>query len=479
MKNFITNAQETTLKKRLETLINHSQELKFLVGFFYFSGWQSLIDSLQKNPDSRLKILVGLSVDKIISQSFNAQKLMLELPIDDSNDSNEDRFQHFLISLTNGINQPNRDNETFYKQVEFFIECLENGRLQLRKTEQPNHAKLYLFCLQQQGIELVNQNGCFITGSSNLTDAGLANQQEFNVEIKDYGFETAEQYFDELWENAFVISEDDEYKGKIIDFFNNKSICANITPYEAYALVLKTYLDLQQAKEISPRIEQILDNNGFEKYQYQLDAVRQAVGIINNYNGVIIADVVGLGKSVIASMIAKHYDKRGLLICPPALMGDSHNKDSGWYEYLQKFELFNWDIISVGKIDELAENRDLLDSYDMVIVDEAHRFRNQDSQAYASLANICRNKKVVLLTATPFNNSPADIFALLKLFVVPKSSDMTLDGDLDKLFSHFNSEFKKLSNLLRDLASQDSDKANKAVIQFITRFSQSRQRQSQ
>nr|MBS9780587.1 DEAD/DEAH box helicase family protein [Moraxellaceae bacterium] len=470
MKNFITNAQEATLKKRLETLINHSQELKFLVGFFYFSGWQSLIDSLQKNPDSRLKILVGLSVDNIISQSFNAQKVTVELPIDDRNDSNDERFQHFLTSLTNGINQPNRDNETFYQQVEFFIECLENGRLQLRKTEQPNHAKLYLFCLQQQGIELVNQNGCFITGSSNLTDAGLANQQEFNVEIKDYGFETAEQYFDDLWENAFIISEDDEYKGKIIDFFNNKSLCANITPYEAYALALKTYLDLQQAKEISPRIEQILDNNGFEKYQYQLDAVRQAVGIIDNYNGVIIADVVGLGKSVIASMIATHYQKRGLLICPPALMGDSHNKDSGWYEYLQKFELFNWDIVSVGKIDELAERRDLLDSYDMVIVDEAHRFRNQDSQAYASLANICRNKKVVLLTATPFNNSPADIFALLKLFIVPKSSDMTLDGDLDKLFSHFNSEFKKLSNLLRDLASQDSDKANKARKDYKKRF---------
>ncbi len=470
MKNFITNAQEATLKKRLETLINHSQELKFLVGFFYFSGWQSLIDSLQKNSDSKLKILVGLSVDKIISQSFNAEKITLEVPIDDSNDSYDNRFQNFLTSLSNGINQPNRDNETFYQQVEFFIECLENGRLQLRKTEQPNHAKLYLFCLHQQGIELVNQNGCFITGSSNLTNSGLANQQEFNVEIKDYGFATAEQYFDELWEKAFIISEDDEYKDKIIDFFKNKSLFANVTPYEAYALVLKTYLDLQQAKEISPRIERILDNNGFEKYQYQLDAVQQAVGIIDNYNGVIIADVVGLGKSVIASMIAIHYDKRGLLICPPALMGDSHNKDSGWYEYLQKFELYNWDIISVGKIDELAERRDLLDSYDMVIVDEAHRFRNQDSGAYASLANICRNKKVVLLTATPFNNSPADIFSLLKLFIVPKSSDMTLDGDLDTLFRHFNSEFKQLSNLLRNLSSQDSDKANKARKDYQKRF---------
>ncbi len=113
MKNFITNAQQATLKKRLETLISHSQELKFLVGFFYFSGWQSLIDSLQKNPDSTLKILVGLSVDNIISQSFNAQKLTVELPIDDRNDSNDDRFQHFLTSLANGINQPNRDNEIY------------------------------------------------------------------------------------------------------------------------------------------------------------------------------------------------------------------------------------------------------------------------------------------------------------------------------------------------------------------------------
>ncbi len=135
MKNFITNAQEATLKKRLETLINHSQELKFLVGFFYFSGWQSLIDSLHNNPDSKLKILVGLSVDKIISQSFNAQKLTIELPIDDSNDTNDERFNHFLTSLKNAINQPERDNQTFYQQVEFFLECLENGRLQAQSRQ--------------------------------------------------------------------------------------------------------------------------------------------------------------------------------------------------------------------------------------------------------------------------------------------------------------------------------------------------------
>ncbi len=470
MKNFITNAQEANLKKRLEALINHSQELKFLVGFFYFSGWQSLIDSLQKNPDSRLKILVGLSVDNIISQSFNSNKLTLEIPIDDSNDSNDERFQHFLTSLTNGINQPSRDNETFYQQVEFFIECLENGRLQLRKTEQPNHAKLYLFCLQQQGIDAVHQNGSFITGSANLTNAEPSYHQDFNVEIQDYGFETAEAYFDDLWEHAFVITENEVYKQQVLDFLRNESLFAHVTPYEAYALVLKTYLDVQNAKQISPRIEQILERNGFEKYQYQLDAVRQAVGIIDNYNGVIIADVVGLGKSVIASMIAKHYNQRGLLICPPGLMGDVSQQDSGWYGYKKDFELYDWDIRSVGKIDELAENRELLDSYDMVIVDEAHRFRNQDSQAYASLANICRNKKVVLLTATPFNNSPSDIFALLKLFLVPKSSDMTFDGDLDTLFGDFNCDFKKLSKLLRDLSSQDFSKVNKATSEYHKRF---------
>jgi len=95
-------------------------------------------------------------------------------------------------------------------------------------------------------------------------------------------------------------------------------------------------------------------------------------------------------------------------------------QNSGWYEYWNKFKLYDWDIESTGNLEAVAESiRKNNLEYEVVIVDEVHNFRNQDTEAYEALANICRGRQVILLTATPFNNSPADIFSLLKLFIVP------------------------------------------------------------
>ena len=108
------------------------------------------------------------------------------------------------------------DTQEFYEQVDFFIHLLENGQLQIRKTFDPNHAKLYLFRLDEAGQSLVNAPGRFITGSSNLTRSGLLGQHEFNVEIGDYGWIDAEAYFDNLWNTAIPISELNERREQII-----------------------------------------------------------------------------------------------------------------------------------------------------------------------------------------------------------------------------------------------------------------------
>ena len=125
---------------------------------------------------------------------------------------------------------------------------MEEGRLQIRKTFDPNHAKLYLFCLDKTGQSLVNSPGRFITGSSNLTRNGLLGQCEFNVEIGDYGWEDAEAYFDNLWDTAIVISELNELRDQIIRIIRRQTQVAEVTPFEAYTMVLKTYLDLMEQK---------------------------------------------------------------------------------------------------------------------------------------------------------------------------------------------------------------------------------------
>lgn len=452
--NFITNSGDKTLKSRMIDIISCSEELKFLVGFFYFNGWQEIYETLQKLPNTKLKILVGLQVEQLLHQ-------LVEHDIHKENASQNEIVADFFNSNRLALNDKNQDNEIFYTQIEFFLKMLIEGRLDIRKTKNPNHAKLYIFKYGEEFKKI--GNGSFITGSSNFTQAGLSGgkfgQDEFNVEIKDYGFEDAEKYFDELWENSIKITEVPERKQILIDLIQHKTQVASVTPFEAYVLVLKTYLDLQQTKMLRPETERILEEIGFKKFQYQLDAVNQALNIINEHNGVIIADVVGLGKSVIASLIAKNLGVRGMIICPPGLMGDPYEK-TGWHGYVNDFQLYNWKVESRGILEKLSETID--ENIEVIIVDEAHYFRNQDTADYEYLWSICKDRKVILLTATPFNNSPEDIYALLNLFIVPGHSSITLDNDLKQKFSSYNYQYKWISEIMKNHNSKDAPKKAKA-----------------
>ncbi len=461
--NFITNNKEKqkTLKTRINTLISICDELKFLVGFFYFSGWEELYKNLKNNSDIKLKLLVGLQVDKLLSQ-------IVEHSEQEKGLSADDQFSRFMTSMGFAINSEQMDTEEFYNQVSFFLEMIENQRLIIRKTANPNHAKLYLFKLNEEQSNIQDAKGQFITGSSNLTRAGLEGQDEFNVEIKDYGFENAEEYFDELWDKSIPITEIEDRREFLIKFIQHRSQAATVTPFEAYMLILKTYLDLQQQKQISPSVENLLSENGYTKYSYQTDAANQALSIIEEYNGVIIADVVGLGKSVIAAMIAKNIGKRGMVICPPGLIGDRQAK-TGWWGYLNDFKLHDWEVNSRGKLIEISENindRDI----EIIVVDEAHYFRNQDTADYEALLNICRDRQVILLTATPFNNSPADIFSLLKLFIVPGKSGITIEDNLEGIFNGYNYRFKQLSEIIKYAYSKNEKKRESAEKNYIKMF---------
>ncbi|MBT9538196.1 MAG: DEAD/DEAH box helicase family protein, partial [Nitrospirae bacterium] len=219
---------------------------------------------------------------------------------------------------------------------------------------------------------------------------------------------------DALWDEAVKITEDDAIKRRLIEVVEKQTLVKDITPFEAFVLVLKTYLDSYEQKEVGPSLIKILEENGYKRYQYQLDAVKQALAVIEKNNGVIIADVVGLGKTIIACAVARELKKRGIIICPPGIVGDK-NKNSGWMKYTEEFQLYDWEVRSLGDLENITDFVNKAKDIEVVIVDEAHRFRNQDTKDYEYLKNICRNKIVILLTATPFNNRPGDILSLLKL----------------------------------------------------------------
>ncbi|MCX8125485.1 MAG: helicase, partial [Spirochaetes bacterium] len=132
---------------RLQQLIHQSQELKFLVGFFYFSGIKELYKSLLNNPTVKLNILVGLGVDVINYQLIEC------IDSNGGNLSNDAITQKFFDSIKKSINSDEFDTKDFYTQFRFFINLIKNGNCNIRKTVKPNHAKLYIFKLKPDQVK--------------------------------------------------------------------------------------------------------------------------------------------------------------------------------------------------------------------------------------------------------------------------------------------------------------------------------------
>ncbi|HPO89511.1 MAG TPA: DEAD/DEAH box helicase [Victivallales bacterium] len=160
--------------------------------------------------------------------------------------------------------------------------------------------------------------------------------------------------------------------------------------------------------------------------------------ILEEYGGVFISDVVGLGKTYISAMLAGQIDGRTLVIAPPVLL-DKSNPGS-WLNVFSDFRI-PADFESIGKLDEILRNG--TEKYKNIIIDEAHRFRTESNLTYEQLAEICRGKRVILVTATPYNNSPKDILNQIKLFQKARRSTIPNLPDLEGFFNGLDKKLKK------------------------------------
>jgi len=453
----ITNiSEENSLLTRLDHLIAESEEMRVLVGFFYFWGIGALHGGLSKNKDFKVKILVGLEAEE------HAGKIVEFAGEQNQETTDEERRSHFLASLRSVMRSREIDTQKYYERVSLFIDLVRSGQIEIKKTREPNHAKLYHYALKKDLAQTLDRKYCWITGSSNMTRPGLLEQNELNVQLLDFGGEEAKQFFDALWKTAVPLTDDPDTKKKIIEMVDgDESLLADVSPFEAYALVLKNYLEHRDLFDRTPSIERVLsepkDDEDERKYRplsFQVDAVNQALSILREYNGVIIADVVGLGKSVMGSVLGRVNGKRGIVIAPPGLVGDQ-NTGTGWWGYLEDFGLNDWRAVSRGKMDEVLDLVNRQRDFKLVVIDEAHYFRNQDSEDYHYLSQICRGKQVVLMTATPYSNRPSDMLALLKLFTPARQSLLTPDGNLEALFRGYQIQYNRVDYVLKHLENPE------------------------
>lgn len=418
---FITNEKDKSLLERFRILINDCECFDALVGYFFISGFYRLYPSLEKTD--KVRILIGLKTDKRTYDLLEEAKQQ-ELPLNTHAETKKQMPDQILDEF-----EVSEDSEKIEKGVHKFIEWIRNGKLEIKAypTEKV-HAKLYVMTFKKGDRD----KGRVITGSSNFSQSGLVDNLEFNVELKNPSdYEFALNQFNSLWENAVDVS--DIY----VDTIEKKSPYAEFTPYELYLKFLYEYFkrELRAGQGID-----LYKPQGFKTLEYQSDAVSNAKRILEEYGGVFLSDVVGLGKTYMASMLAQQIDGRNLVLAPPALL--DRNNPGSWPNIFEDFQIRQSRFESIGKLDQLLKAD--LSKYQNVFIDEAHRFRTEATTSYEKLARICRGKRVILVTATPLNNSPKDILSQIKLFQKGRKSTIPNLQDLESFFNRLDRKVRKL-----------------------------------
>lgn len=420
---FFTNEPERNLNDRFNKILKRdTQFFDALVGYFRASGFYLLQDAL--NNVEKTRILIGINTDEQVLKMYKESQMTIE----EINFNTYDTKINYKNKLKKEFDNSD-DSEIIENGVHKFIDLLKKGKLELRVyTKQPIHAKVYIMRNYSECADY----GKVITGSSNFSYNGLVNNLEFNVELKNHAdVEFAYNKFESLWKDSVDVSQE------CIDTIEKETWIKNdITPYEMYLKFLYEYFKEEINDDMSFKFhtdEYSID--GFRPLQYQMDAVIQAKKMIEKHNGVFISDVVGLGKTYMCALLANELIGGKLFLVPPVLV-------DYWRKVLRSFGVRNFEVYSNGNLRKICEEK-LYKDKNYIFVDEAHKFRNDNTDNYTNLYEICTNKKVVLITATPQNNYITDIANQLYLFESKTNSTIPGIRKLEQFFLNLKSEVNK------------------------------------
>ena len=413
---FIDNRNGNTLAQALSSALDMSElqvgesterpdQVRIASAFFSPTGFAHIADHLKQVQDVRL----------LLGTDFKIGAPEIHKRLDETSASFERRrIDAGLHRLAKGLEQE-RDhlpfNRTNGAALTKLIAALRAGNLEVRRYEKSFlHAKAYIFT----NLDVSNSKPQgIIVGSSNLTGAGLTQNLELNLgHFESPIAQEAEQWFDDLWE------ESEHYD--LAELF--EVVIQPRSPWEIFLRVLWQLYGDEVADDA--KADDNLPLTSFQKH-----GVARALRLIRETGGVIVADEVGLGKTFIAGEILQIYlerRQRALLICPASL------RDSTWRQFLTRYQLFI-ECLSFEQLandeqlkDKLRPNADQqhlqrqLNEYQLVIVDEAHNYRNPDAPTRAAaLRSLLFGKRrdLLLLTATPVNNSLWDLYHLLRFFL--------------------------------------------------------------
>ncbi len=400
MPTIFDNIQEKllpTLQKALEV----AYRADFCIGYFNLLGWRHLSDYIDRftgGEENCCRILIGMTqiqVDWRVRYGLEQERI-LDGKAKKQHEKNI--AEEFRLQLVRTL--PTNESEKYLKQL---VQQLKAEKIQIKLfLKYPLHAKLYLAYRQDK----FNPQLSYL-GSSNLTYSGLAGQGELNIDVETKeANEKLKQWFEERWNTRDCI----DISNSLIEVIEQSWVEQVVTPYEVY---LKIAYHLSQDARIS--LDEFMIPREFRKtlFSYQATAIQLAARHLERRGGVLLADVVGLGKTLMATVLAKIFEDvhrlETLIICPKNLMTmwKTHYCD----RYLK--------MAHVLSISEVIKTLPELKRYHLVIIDESHNLRNQEGKRYQAIRKYLfdNDSKVILLSATPYNKTYLDLASQLALFI--------------------------------------------------------------
>jgi superfamily II DNA or RNA helicase len=404
------NISGDKLATALKNTLKGANRADFCIGYLNLRGWDLLLESVDALPGGHLderfdddaaykaRVLIGMQKHpREALEDYYAFKKR-EISNEKAVKLKKEMADEFRNQLT--IGRPNNRDEMTLKQL---CRQLKTGQVVVKlHLSFPLHAKLYLAYRQDYNSPIIGY-----LGSSNLTFSGLSKQGELNVDVteKDAG-QKLETWFQNRWDDRYSVDISCEL-AKIID-----ESWARELPLKPYYVYMKIAWHLSQ--EARAGLAEFSVPKPFRKVllPFQQNAVQVAARCLHKRGGVMIGDVVGLGKTISATALAKMFEDdfgyQTLIICPP-------NLREMWNDYKLEYGL-RAEIISLGEVqNKLKHTR----PFRMVIIDESHNLRNRDGRRYRVIREYLyqSGSKVILLTATPYNKSYFDMGSQLRLFL--------------------------------------------------------------
>ncbi len=402
MPRIFDNISETLLPALQETL-GLCERADFCVGYFNLRGWRPLHDNIEKwhgGEGHCCRLMVGMQqmpqdqLRRVMSPTASGEQIDQATAIA----LKKKLAQEFRDQLTVGI--PTNADEAGLRRLAAQIAA---GKVVVKLfLRHPLHAKLYLLFRQDP----LNPKIGYL-GSSNLTMAGLSRQGELNVDVLDHdACDKLAKWFEDRWNDRFCVDISEE----LIEIIN--SSWARPEPLPPYHIYVKMAYHLSQEARAGLTEFRIPSDFGNKLFEFQKAAVKIAAHHLNKRGGVVIGDVVGLGKTLMATTLARIFeDDHGvetLIICPRNLV-------PMWEDYRQEYRL-RAKVLSITRVQrELPDLR----RFRLVLIDESHNLRNREGRRYRAIAEYiaANDSRVILLSATPYNKTYLDLSNQLRLFI--------------------------------------------------------------